>query len=164
MGHAPRVRAPLARCFDDVFSAGARLRKHPAWLRRGDADGHGEGAGECGWGPAAPLVLNFALLANGDEDASVSAGDPSRVAPREMVLDMPIPEAPVDSELGGLFLQTMAQLVAQGASAQRAFDKMLWYMYMSGVKEDANVRPEVIHDGEGPTCVIRDHDLTFYTV
>ena len=155
VGHAPRVRAPLARCFDDVFSAGARLRKHPAWLRRGDADGHGEGAGECGWGPAAPLVLNFALLANGDEDASVSAGDSSRVAPREMVLDMPIPEAPVDSELGGLFLQTMAQLVAQGASAQRAFDKMLCYVYMSGVKEDANVRPEVMHDGEGPTYVIR---------
>ena len=137
----------VSRCFEDVFGAGARLRKHP-WLQRaGDDDEQVDGseAGEKSWGPAASLVLNFALLSARDSGGVVGTGQD---APQEMVLAMPIPEAPAHSELGGLFLQTMAHLVTRSQHARRAFDKMVWYLYMFGLKDDAAVRLDVIHDGE----------------
>ncbi|TFK78743.1 hypothetical protein K466DRAFT_570646 [Polyporus arcularius HHB13444] len=118
----------IRKCYDDVF--GKRLQRLP-WPNKED------------WSPAAPLVLNFSLL---------SARDEHKVAHPEVlhetVLDMPTPEVPADSEVGGLFLQTMARLVMHrdGAWSRRAFDKLVWYIYMTGIKDDAALRPDVVHD------------------
>ncbi|KAI0705086.1 hypothetical protein C8T65DRAFT_240257 [Cerioporus squamosus] len=118
----------IRKCYDDVF--GKRLQRLP-WPNKDD------------WSPAAPLILNFSLLA---------ARDGHKVAHPEVlhetVLDMPTPDVSAESEVGGLFLQTMARLVLHrdDAWSRRAFDKLVWYLYMTGIKDDAALRPEVIHD------------------
>ena len=65
----------------------------------------------------------------------------------ETVLDMPTPDVGADTEVGGLFLQTMAGLARQEDVASRAFDKLVWYLYMTGIQENNTMRPEVVHDG-----------------
>ena len=126
----------IRRCYDDVF--GKRLQRLP-WPNKDD------------WSPAAPLVLNFSLLATRDGH---------RVAHPEIlhetVLDMPTPEVSADSEVGGLFLQTMSQLALHrdDAWSRRAFDKLVWYLYMTGIKDGVTLRPEVVHDGECPRLEI----------
>ena len=74
----------------------------------------------------------------------------------ETVLDMPTPEVSADSEVGGLFLQTMSQLALHrdDAWSRRAFDKLVWYLYMTGIKDGVTLRPEVVHDGECPRLEI----------
>ena len=120
----------IRQCYDDVF--GARLRRLP-WPDKED------------WSPAAPLVLNFSLLA---------ARDGHRTAEQEVlhevVLEMPTPDVSADTEVGGLFLQTMAQLATQENFAGRAFDKLVWYLYMTGIPDNAVIRPDVIQDGTLP--------------
>ncbi len=118
----------IRRCYDDVF--GKRLKPLP-WPSKDD------------WGPAAPLVLNFSLLAARD-----GRKIPHSVLLHETVLEMPTPDVSADSELGGLFVQTTSHLVLKDAWTRRAFDKLVWYLYMTGIKEDVALRPEVIHDGE----------------
>ena len=49
-----------------------------------------------------------------------------------------------------MFLQTMSQLALHrdDAWSRRAFDKLVWYLYMTGIKDGVTLRPEVVHDGE----------------
>ena len=126
----------IRRCYDDVF--GKRLQRLP-WPNKDD------------WSPAAPLVLNFSLLATRD---GYRVAHPEIL--HETVLDMPTPEVSADSEVGGLFLQTMSQLALHrdGAWSRRAFDKLVWYLYMTGIKDGVTLRPEVVHDGECPRLEI----------
>ncbi|KAI0779361.1 hypothetical protein C8Q74DRAFT_1197942, partial [Fomes fomentarius] len=116
----------IRRCYDDVF--GKRLKPLP-WPSKDD------------WSAAAPLVLNFSLLATRD-----GRKIPHSVLLHETVLEMPTPDVSADSELGGLFVQTTSHLVLKDAWTRRAFDKLVWYLYMTGIKEDVALRPEVIHD------------------
>ncbi|KAI1795666.1 hypothetical protein LXA43DRAFT_731709 [Ganoderma leucocontextum] len=118
----------VRRCYDDVF--GTRLKKLSC-LEKED------------WSPAAPLVLNFSLLTA--QDGSTGRTVQQEVL-NETVLDMPTPDVCADTEVGGLFLQTMAGLATQEDFACRAFDKLVWYLYMTGIQESIAVRPEVIHD------------------
>ena len=120
----------IRQCYDDVF--GARLRRLP-WPDKED------------WSPAAPLVLNFSLLATRDGHRAAE-----QEVLHEVVLEMPTPDVSADTEVGGLFLQTMAQLATQENFAGRAFDKLVWYLYMTGIPDNAVIRPDVIQDGMPP--------------
>ena len=121
--------ACVRRCYDDVF--GTRLKKLSC-LEKED------------WSPAAPLVLNFSLLSAAPD--GVGSRTVQQEVLHETVLDMPTPDVGADTEVGGLFLQTMAGLARQEDVAARAFDKLVWYLYMTGLQESTFIRPEVIHD------------------
>ena len=122
--------ACVRRCYDDVF--GTRLKKLSC-LEKED------------WSPAAPLVLNFSLLSAAPD--GVRSRTVQQEVLHETVLDMPTPDVGADTEVGGLFLQTMAGLARQEDVASRAFDKLVWYLYMTGIQENNTMRPEVVHDG-----------------
>ena len=119
----------VRKCYDDVF--GTRLKKLSC-LEKED------------WSPAAPLVLNFSLLTSQDRSTGRTV---QQEVLQETVFDMPTPDVCADTEVGGLFLQTMAGLVTHENLSYRAFDKLVWYLYMTGIEENTVVRPEAIHDG-----------------
>ena len=83
----------VRKCYDDVF--GTRLKKLSC-LEKED------------WSPAAPLVLNFSLLTSQDRSTGRTV---QQEVLQETVFDMPTPDVCADTEVGGLFLQTMAGLV-----------------------------------------------------